>query len=67
MYKTRIVHARRLMIDDRFKVAGSLYRVKDVSPTPFTTTTIWAYDVETDAEILLTVSSLSHFKIYNLV
>lgn len=67
MYDVRIVHSRKLMIDDRFKMAGSMYRITDVAPSVLSEVVIWAYNIENPSEtIMLNVGALAHFKIYNL-
>lgn len=66
-YMTQIVLAKKLMQDDRFRMAGQLYRISDVAFNDYGDRIIWAYPVDRQSHCLtLIVGRSARFKIYNL-
>lgn len=68
MFVTRVVCARWLMIDDRFKIGGTMYRVQNLHTDRYNgRTEVIAYDI-TNSRSIVTASFNNNvrIKIYNL-
>ena len=68
MFETRIVCARRLMIDDRFKMGGNMYRIQGLFNDRYNgRTELVAVDIKNPLSVITASFNYNvRIKIYNL-
>ena len=65
MFKTSMQRARLLLVDDRFKLGGAMYRIRMITRNA-SVTTIEAYDIKDHShQIRVELPHHTRMKIYN--